>query len=350
MPSSPQTLDKGHFSSDALQSESELSSLPSSPPRPPTPILKAHKPAFSVLKRKRSFQTSLVRPQPLLDIAPNAQKKPRQVKGKFTQMQIDLGGETRKTCKACGMEYIPSQEEDTALHRDFCSKNLRGFELGKGFVKDETINILQSETILVSEKEVVVMVDKRSSAAAKNKSQGVLAFVNAELGAADIDASQLWGDLSFDSEESRNDHKRRGFYGQEKKQDRYKAFLHIVEGRCIAFCLAEKISKAFPVVGIEGGSGSFETIDTSFKPSSVSHSNAANVVLLGISRIWTSRPHRLRGLAANLLNCATHNFFYGIQVPRHLLAFSQPTESGITLAEHWCQRKTGWHVYHPGIA
>ena len=70
-----------------------------------------------------------------------------------------------------------------------------------------------------------------------------------------------------------------------------------------------------------------------------------DIALLGISRIWTSKSHRRKGIASALLDCARGNFFYGVEVPKEIVAFSQPTESGGYLAEGWFGEKTGWHVY-----
>ena len=243
------------------------------------------------------------------------------------------------------MEYVPSLKEDADLHREFCATNVGGIEVGKGFVKDETVRRVRSENLSLREKEDVVIVDRRSSTAAKKRVQRVLAAVNAELGSADFTEDQLWGDLGGDPNENKSENKRRGFYGQEKKQDHFKALLHVVDGRCVGFCLVEKISNAFAVVDVRKSQEMEDPAKSLSKSSSVSHSTSAEVVLLGISRIWVSKTHRGAGLASNLLECTRSNFFYGVQVPRHLIAFSQPTESGTRLAEHWFEVETGWHVY-----
>lgn len=343
-PSSPRPLDRGLLSSDAAHSESELSSPPSSPPRLPSPILETRKPTFSFLKRKRHDEDDPVN-GPLCNITPNVQKKIRPLKTKnLTQMQIDLGGETRKKCRSCGMEYIPSVREDADMHKDFCGMNLGGIEVGKGFVKDETVHKIGLERNLISERESIILVDRRSSVSARNKIQKILSVVNAELGSAEMDESELWSDTSGEVTGSKAESKRKGFYGQEKKYDQFKAFLHVVDGRCVGFCLAQKISHAFSVVTDKPTESQHPKIAIS-PSSSISFSPAEQVVLLGISRIWTSKSHRGRGLGFNLLECARTNFFYGVQVPRHLVAFSQPTESGAKLARRWFETDFGWHVY-----
>ena len=342
-PSSPPAAENVLFSSDALPDDSELSSAPSSPPPLPSPPPASRKPTFSFLKRKRPVSDDCSASEPLSDITPNARKLPRLAKKPLTQMRIDLGGEVRKTCRTCGMEYIPSVKEDAALHSKYCAMNVGGVEMGKSFVKDDSVKRIRSERAREEEREMVVTVDRKSSLAARNRIRKVLDVVNAELSATDIDDDHLWGALNPEQKviETRNgsseDRDRRG--------DRFKAFLYLVHDKCVGFCLAEKISSAFGVVGgCAGGEDAIRIIPTS-KSSSISVSTSADVALLGISRIWTSKTYRGKGVAVDLLECARNNFFFGIEAPKNLVAFSQPTESGGRLAERYFGQETGWHVY-----
>lgn len=341
-PSSPPPADH-IFSSDAPQEdESELSSAPSSPPQLPSPQKPAaRKPAFSFLKRKRAIVDDGSGNEPLSDITPNARKVPRLGKKAFKQMQIDLGGEVRKTCRACGMEYIPSVKEDSVLHSRFCAMNAGGVDMGKGFLKDDSVKRIYSERTEGSESAKIVTVDRKSSLAAKNRTRKVLEVVNAELSSADIDDDQLWGALYPDENVVAT---RKGASGKaDKRGDRFKAFLYMVEDRCVGFCLSEKISNAFQVVP-SVTEGESQVLATS-KSSSISISTTADIALLGISRIWTSKSHRGQRIAVALLDCARRSFFYGVEAPKNLVAFSQPTESGGRLAERWFETDVGWHVY-----
>ena len=341
-PSSPPPADR-LFSSDALQDdESELSSVPSSPPQLPSPLKQAtRKPAFSFLRRKRKAFDDGSGSEPLSDITPNARKIPRSETKGLKQMQIDLGGETRKTCRTCGMEYIPSVKEDSALHSKFCAMNVGGVDMGKAFLKDDSVKRMHSERTSRSEREMVVTVDRKSSLAARNRVRKVLEVVNAELSSADINDDQLWS-AAYPAEKTVET--RRGSSDKtDRRGDHFKAFLHLVEDRCVGFCLAEKISHASKVMPSTTGDES-QVMATS-RSSSVSVSTAADVALLGISRIWTSKSQRGQGIAIDLLNCARSNFFYGVEAPKNLVAFSQPTDSGGRLAERWFEMKAGWHVY-----
>ena len=344
-PSSPAAAERALFSSDALQDgDSELSSPPSSPPPLPSPKPASRKPAFSFLKRKRPAVDDGSVSEPLSDITHNARKMPRVTKRAMTQMHIDLGGEVRKTCRACGMEYIPSVKEDAALHSKYCAMNVGGVDMGKAFLKDDSVKRIRSERAAWSEREmVVVAVDRKSSLAARNRVEKVLEVVNAELSSADIEDEHLWGAL--DPEKKTIETRRGGGEGPDKRGDRYKTFLYMVDDKCVGFCLAEKISSAFPVVRLKAGEDQENEVLATSKSSSVSVSTSADVALLGVSRIWVSKSQRGRGLAVDLLDYARSNFFYGVEAPKNLVAFSQPTESGGRLAERWFEAETGWHVY-----
>ena len=342
-PSSPPATENALFSSDTLQDDSELSSAPSSPPHLPSPIPASRKPAFSFLKRKRPAFDEGSASEPLSDITPNARKMPRLAKKPLTQMQIDLGGEVRRMCRTCGMEYIPSVKEDALLHSKYCAMNVGGVDMGKTFVKDDSVKRIRSERARDEKREMVVTVDRKSSIAARNRTRKVLDFVNAELSATDIQDEHLWGALN--PEQKVIETRKGSSEGGDKRGERFKAFLYLVHDKCVGFCLAEKISSAFGVVsGCAAGEDAIKSMNTS-KSSSISVSTSADIALLGISRIWISKTHRGKGLAVELLECARHNFFYGVEAPKDLVAFSQPTESGGRLAERWFGTETGWHVY-----
>ena len=347
-PSSPPPADRILLSSDAPPSDSELSSLPSSPPQMPSPIVPSRKPAFSFLKRKRSATDADAISQPLASISANAQRCQQPMKKAMTQMQIDLGGEVRKLCRTCGMDYIPSVKEDAALHKEYCGMNVGGLEVGKSFLRDESIKKLRMTKLPSGRGETLVVVDQQSSIAARNRVKKLLDVVNTELGAADLNDEHLWGAADGNSGGQKTTGKRKSQPVTENRAQTFKIFLHVIGERCIGFCLAEKISHAFPVVGDKTKLEDGGEITPISKSSSIMYSTSAEVVLLGVSRIWTSRSHRGQGVAPNLLDCARSNFFYGVEVPRHLVAFSQPTESGGKLAERWFNSETGWHVYLEG--
>ena len=253
-------------------------------------------------------------------------KKPR-----LTQMRIDLGGDVQRTCKGCGMEYVPSHEEDAALHKSFHQLNIDGVELGRGFVKD--IGALD----WLGEGQSVVLVDGRSSTPIRKKVRKVLEVVKTDLGAVEIDDERLWGSQKKSASKSKTQTSLDAVEGG-------KIFLYCVGDKCVGLCLAERIQSASKVVARAADDlKSSLTTEPSIAP-----------MLLGISRIWTSKSHRRKGVASVLLDNARAHYFYGIEVPRKMIAFSQPTESGSRLADRWFNHGKardkendldGWHVY-----
>jgi len=79
--------------------------------------------------------------------------------------------------------------------------------------------------------------------------------------------------------------------------------------------------------------------------SAVTISDEAKPATMGVSRIWTSASARRNGVARKMLNCATDNFLYGMRLSKKTVAFSQPTESGGSLARRWFGKECGWLVY-----
>ncbi|MCJ1249409.1 N-acetyltransferase O1 (Establishment of cohesion protein 1) [Trapelia coarctata] len=335
------------FSDPPRQSSATPPSSP--PPRVATPPAISHKPAFSFLNRKRARHSGNVSTaEPLTEIPlndANARKKqPPAKKARFTQMQIDLGGEIGRTCKGCGMDYIPSNAEDAGLHKEFHSMNIGGVDMGRGFSKDPAAPVVSR----FGEGEQVVMVDGKSALGIRNKVKKVLEVANLELGAIDIADGDLWGKMPpLESEDNKKGEKKRALRTgkPEEQEGRFKAFLYLSGDKCIGLCLAERIRSASKVVDSAGTHEVKQENVAVVRSSSIMTETSQNLALLGISRIWTSKSHRRKGIASALLNCASNHFFYGIEVPKELIAFSQPTESGGQLAEGWFGERAGWHVY-----
>ena len=365
VPSSPLRSDRALFSDDTryddVGSISPLSSPPDSsqPPQQPAELPSSapaiRKPAFAFVKRKRiSDSDAPCGPlsEPLAEVAHNIIKARRgRKKAPLRQMQIDLGGEVRRSCKICGMEFIPSNKEDAALHEEFCAIGRQGVDIGQALLKDKGITRLQTAEGSRKSKEFVVIVDRRSSGGARKQARRVLEIVNGELSASEIKDEELWGVIHSAPAEpqSRRSTKRASKTEEpEVPGDRFKVFMYLVDAKCAGFCLAEKINTAHRVESSESGESREPNYVPLSKSSSISISAEADIALIGISRIWTSRMFRNKGIATMLLDCVRSNFFYGMEVPKDLVAFSQPTESGGRLAVRWFEAKDGWHVYKGG--
>jgi N-acetyltransferase len=317
----------------------------SPPPRLSPPAVKPRKPTFSFLKRKR--ESTREESEPLAEVINSSSRAsvPPKKQQTFVQMQLDLGGETRKTCGACGMEYVPSNEEDDTLHRMYHNMNDDGVELGKTFMKSAMKWVYEVAHIEGS----VVVVDRKISPPAKKVVQKVLGVVNKELSATGIEDDVLWsqkllnegagntvqGVVKQSDAEKRNDN----------KSDRYKIFLHVKNGKCVGLCLAERVTKAHRVKDNNKVEGGGQDLSRDHKSSSVSIEDETVPAVVGVSRIWTSKSSRRKGIANNLLDCVLNQFIYGMEIDKDELAFSQPTESGGELAKAWYGEESGWLVY-----
>jgi hypothetical protein len=270
--------------------------------------------------------------------------KPSQKKPRMVQMQLDLASEQRKACKTCGMEYIPSNAEDAALHRRFHAMNLGGVDFTKAVVDRMRKNAVWSG----GDGSFIAAVGRKDALALRNRTSDVLKVVTTELAAVPIPDTELWSQTS----ESRFAH------AQKDKRDiktaaasdgplvdRYKTYLYIRGQKCLGACLAERVWEAYTVLDQSDVSAQTRQLSTEAQSSSISISSSTDPVLLGISRIWASNQHRKQSIATRLLDCARSDFLYGMVVEKEQVAFSQPTESGGNLARRWFGRQAGWHVY-----
>ncbi|EAU31060.1 conserved hypothetical protein [Aspergillus terreus NIH2624] len=325
-----------------------LSTPPSSPPpRLSPPPANTRKPTFAFLKRKHASVTAKdATPNgsgsPLTEVNSNSvrasvdppKKKAAAAAAAGTphqpalrQMQIDLGHEVRRTCATCGMEYVPSNAEDAALHKKFHDMNSTGVDLGKAFMRANASRWVYEATRF--DEGYVVIVDRKASPTAKNQAKKVLEVISKELSSPEIEDDVLWSQIEPPEH-------LRGSHGSAEKVDRYKVFLHMKDSRCVGACLTERIWEAHPV---EKPTAPRNGVDTAVTRRDVTHP-----AIVGVSRIWTSGASRRKGIAMDLLDCVVSNFIYGMEIPKEQMAFSQPTESGKALAQAFFGDEE-WHVY-----
>ncbi len=344
-------------------SEDAYDTPPSSPPpRQVSPNPNSRRPPLFFSRRKHvaSRTTSTPSRPPLADTVANATKVAAPFKlerGKaLKQMQIDLGGDIRKACKVCGMDYVPSNAEDVSLHKRFHALNVGGIDFGKAFTKDHSITKLapvrSSGGGEVGGGSCIVVVSRKSSLANRNKAERVLQVVNTELSAVSIDDERLWGHVVSSTPilnglVAAKDSTIAGVKGDAKmeKEERFRFYLYVEGEKCIGLCLAERIKEAYKVLSDKGEVLEPSKTLTLSTSSSISISEEPDPAILGISRIWVSVSHRRKGIGLALLDCATGDFVYGMEVPREMVAFSQPTESGGCLARSWFGGSEHWRVY-----
>lgn len=295
--------------------------------------------------------------------------KPSAPKQNLVQTILDLGQPLAPTtCAQCQMSYMPTLSEDAQLHHMYHHRDSSGIELGKPFLKSAMRWCYQVAHIPGS----VVVVDRKLSLPARRIVQKVLSIVNKELGSVDIKEEELWSQRVLEGEKEDG-----------RKCDRYKVFLHIIDEKCVGICLAERITKAHRVLPNETATSETMALNDHFKPaatvtpaatevhdedatqlhlkpqvptpvasptslgpsSSISISEETYPAVVGVSRIWTSRAFRHKGIANNLLECVMNQFIYGMEIEPLQVAFSQPTESGAALARAWFGDGHGWAVY-----
>ncbi|RAH58203.1 sister chromatid cohesion acetyltransferase Eco1 [Aspergillus piperis CBS 112811] len=339
--------------------EDDLSTPPSSPPpRLSPPPANTRKPTFAFLKRKQSATKDASNGTPVTNgttttttttttngttngtpltevnsnsvrasVDPPKKKAPQpQQPPVLKQMQIDLGHEVRRTCATCGMEYVPSNTEDAALHKKFHDMNSTGVDLGKAFMRANASRWVYEATRF--DEGYVVIVDRKASPTAKNQAKKVLEVICKELSSPTIEDEVLWSQTEAPKHLQQN--------GVPEKVDRYKVFLHMKDSRCVGACLTERIWESRPVKkSAVSGNG---------PDSSVTVGEERHPAIVGISRIWTSGSSRRKGIAMDLLDCVVSNFIYGMEIPKEQVAFSQPTESGKGLAQSFFGNEE-WHVY-----
>ena len=291
----------------------------------------------------------------------------------LVQSVLDFGQSMQPTtCTQCAMTFMPSVPEDKTLHDMFHNRHSAGIELGKPFLKSAMKWCYEVPNIAGA----VVVVDRKISLPGRKIVQRVLEVVNKELGSVDIKEEELWNQRPLPGED------------EGKKCDRYKAFLHVVDGRCVGICLAERVNRAYRVLpesderpeqmplNSATERKDVEVMDSDTTPranqvsetktedapkaipasmpsppmssapsSSVAASQVPVPAVVGVSRIWTSRAFRRKGIAHNLLDCVVNQFIYGMEIEKAEVAFSQPTESGVALARGWFGEDSGWCVY-----
>ncbi|RAO73114.1 uncharacterized protein BHQ10_009126 [Talaromyces amestolkiae] len=341
------------------EDDGELSTPPSSPPPPrlTPPPANTRKPTFAFLKRKKSTIKES-NGSPLTEVNSNSVRslvdQPKKSQPPqppvLKQLQIDAGITVRRSCNLCGMEYVPSNAEDADLHDKFHSMNAVGIDLGRAFVRGNASRWVYEAARC--DEGYIVIIDRKASPSTRNQAKKVLDVVNRELSSPPIDDATLWSQIEPPKRLRKN--------GAKEETDRFKVFLHMKDSKCMGLCLAERIWEAHPVKldanartdgtndSINGATNGTNGTGDVHRSSSVSVHDTLDPAIVGVSRIWTCGSARRRGIGMDLLDCVISNFIYGLDIPKEQIAFTQPTESGLRLAECFFGVGEPWHVYNEG--
>ena len=385
--STPIPSDNAVFSDDLI-----TSSPPSSPPEFPWDNLKDDTPskpslpiksAFSVLGKRKVLVSTSENARPTKKSTPSFTK--RGGSKPLTQMQISLGQEVQKKCKACGMEYIASSDEDRKLHDMYHKQNLEGYDVGKDFLSKGRVGSVFKGSKKGDE---IAAVDGNDNVWRRKRARAALDVVQRELGAVDIPDDQLW------DKETVHTMSKAG-------ASRHTVYMYVRQTKCVGFLLVEHIKEGKKVLEPAKLASAKDIPSSTAKTSALERlrarralqqqqeekgvsadqpirvSTKSSPAKLGVSRIWTAPTHRGQGIANSLLDqairhynerVAEHNSANGIDtkpseedsvadkpkretvdtletISKDLVAFSQPTDAGAKLARKWFGKKYGWLVY-----
>jgi len=285
-------------------------------------------------------------PAPRKETINEASNPPKQV---LVQSQINLGLNNQKTCKTCGMTYVPSNAEDSAVHTRYHDQNVKGVEVNKRFRQYYENSAIWRG----GNNDIVVCAEMHENSWHRKRVGSILEIVTRDLGAVVIPELDLamgkiclprkWDDEPVDlptmllrkTETGQDD------LDRYQTHRRYEAYLYLSGTKCVGLCLTERISRAYEV--LPGDHDRDHSAATSDIPIIVRERPSPATV--GILRIWTSTSYRGNGVAVAMLNSVRSNYRGIGEVPKDKIAFSQPTTSGARLARKWFGKQHGWLVY-----
>ncbi|ANB12796.1 Eco1p [Sugiyamaella lignohabitans] len=209
------------------------------------------------------------------------------------QAQLLVGVESQKTCPLCGMSYSPVLKEDVKSHDKLHGRYLRGRPWPKSYGKRIPYN---HDFITTSHSEYIVKIDASSKPSEKAAVQDILDLVNSELNAPP--ENPYW----------------------RTRSEQGAAFVYVKDKRATSLLIVERITQAYVMDAATG------QLTDKIQPA-----------IIGVSRIFTVKECRSLNMASKLLDSCLSNFIYALSVPKNRVAWSQPTASGLKLAQRWTQ-------------
>jgi len=357
------------------------SNPPSSPPEYPTSTKYDTTPskparsvtnAFSVLGKRKSAAS--------INYSARSVRRHPTIKAKdgksCSQMQISIGQKVQKRCKACGMEYIASSNEDRKLHDKYHKQNVEGYDLGKDFLSK-----CREGSVFDGSRngDCIATVDSHDKPWRRKRARAILDAAQRELGAVDISDKQLW-DPSYQH------------LTDELNISRHTVYMYVRHRKCIGLLLVERIMEGNKVVQQSTRRPRADDVPAKARMSALERLRERRVLQkdseaelqpiqlsmestpasLGVSRIWTSPSHRGQGIAQCLLDRALEHYNaraneaavdgskvdldptaaapsrqHTGQITKDHVAFSQPIDAGARLAKKWVGNRYGWLVYSP---
>lgn len=206
------------------------------------------------------------------------------------------------TCKECGMSYMPTNSTDSKLHSKFHNKSLEGRDWMPGWGLQ--VNVPPSVKLLKDC--IIVKITSSSRPYAKRATQEMSDIVNTELSAPPENPTWKNGPSGAGA-----------------------AYLYIDQKKkkSIGMLIVERVKQARTML-VETA----EVIDCKF--------DNQPPPIMGVSRIFTARNYRRKGIGSALLTVACSDFIYGLDIEKCQVAWSQPSSSGAKLALYWYSFQT----------
>ncbi|KAI3826286.1 hypothetical protein L1987_00332 [Smallanthus sonchifolius] len=252
-------------------------------------------------------------------------------KRKYAQFHLDLGQSDFmfRNCKTCGLKFVPGDEEDTKLHKEFHKNYTHGIGL-KGWRNERVI-----DTHSLENGRVILVLNDDPPAHLK-KVEEVIKMMEMELGDGWIVHKQC------------------------------KVYLYISSHRVAGCLVAEPIKKAYRLIPnsdvksdvittrkegkmtsttLQFGGISFQREIMRKKPPTKNERKSEDALLgaifcekdavpavCGIRAIWVTPSNRRKHVATHLLEATRKSFCLGSILEHSQIAFSQPTNAGKLLA------------------
>lgn len=230
-------------------------------------------------------------------------QRPSKRNVRYTQSRLQLGQKTAQfiKCPKCGMTYNQSSVSDTAIHKKYHTIRIQGKKWSSKWGvqvasyptgSNPTPPSSSSSRSTSGEKIVMIRPGHSGEVAA---AMDIMNLANHELNAPD-DENDFWSSENGGG----------------------KAFVYVKNERAVG---------AITVEVLQAGRGRWLVYDTRAIVEKVFPD-----FTLGISRIWVCRAQRRLGIATKLIEAARENTIHGQIVPKNMVAWSQPSDSGGKLA------------------
>ncbi|KAK1411882.1 hypothetical protein QVD17_32713 [Tagetes erecta] len=260
-------------------------------------------------------------------------------KRKYAQFHLDLGQSDFmfRNCKTCGMKFVPGDEDDTKLHKEFHKNYTHGIGL-KGW-RNERVIVTNS-----LEKGRVILVLNDDPPAHIKKVDEVIKMMEMELGDGWIYHKLCKVYLFISSQRVA------GCLVAEPIKKAYRFISNSEEKSDVS--VTRKEEKLTPTT-LKFGSISFQREIMRKNPSTKNERKSEDGLLgaiicekdavpavCGIRAIWVTPSNRRKHIATHLLEATRKSFCTGSILEHSQLAFSQPTNAGKLLATSYTNTKS----------